>query len=99
MKTIWVVRHQAEGFLVDHMFTEEPSSEQLEPLHKLMTARHGAKHPKSGKNYFFMVVQKQVFEPGEIPEVKVASSSVSREQRASLAGISVSAEGFVTNPK
>lgn len=42
---VYMIRHQAGGFLPEFIFAQEPNDEQLAPIRLLMAYRHGVEHP------------------------------------------------------
>lgn len=98
MKTIHYLRHQSGGVLWEYPFAQVPTGQQIEPIERLMAARHGTHHPKDGSEFWLRPIAVQLLEPGDTPAVKLPSSS-STENIAGLGSVSVQAVGHVSNPK
>lgn len=52
MKTVYLVRHQALGFLTGHAYAQEPTEDTLEGIRIRLAEVHGDAHPKTGEVYW-----------------------------------------------
>jgi hypothetical protein len=95
MAKIYLVRHQANGFVHEFPFAQEPSAEQLDAIKKLCFQRCGAEHPKSQEPYWVRVEERAVLGPKDIPDVPDrALSTVS--SAAGMGEFTVAGAGTVT---
>lgn len=97
MSKIYLVRHQAAGFLHEFPFASAPTESQMAALAKLTFQRHGATHPKTKEPYWLRVDEFDVLGASDVPSVPDRALVV-----ANVAGapeFDVKAEGHVKNPK
>lgn len=73
MKSIYMVRHQAGGFLHEFLFEQEPTDEQLAPIYRLMKYRHGSEHPVLGGEMWLRVCKMDLIEGTTVPTVVLPS--------------------------
>lgn len=91
---IYMVRHQANGFVHEFPFAQEPSAEQLAAVEKLCFQRFGASHPKNGEAYWTRVEQREVLGPDDVPDVP--DRSLSTANMLGVGDFGVSGVGSVT---
>jgi len=101
MSSIFLVRHQAAGYVVEFPFASSPSAVQLAPVLAMLASRHGGAHKKTGEPFWHRVEEVPLVGPGEIPSVAVPEPSAGPAKAsasADLAGLEMSGRGTVRNP-
>lgn len=93
---IYFVRHQAAGTLHDLPFSYPPSESQLAAIERRCFQRHGASHPKTpDEPYWLKVEAVDVLGANDVPEV--AEQGLSVANSIGLPGPTISGVGHVKN--
>jgi hypothetical protein len=98
MSSIFIVRHQAYGFVHEYPFAKEPTAEQLAAVERLCLQSCGVNHPKTGEKHWVKVVEVPLLGAKDVPEVPERALSLSKENKADAGEMVASAVGHVTNP-
>lgn len=97
MAKVYIVRHQAAGYLATQPFSEPPTDEQVEALRRQCHQSFGASHSKTpGEPYWMKVVEFDLLDKSSVIDVPERSLSLANE--AGVGEFGVSGVGTVTNP-
>lgn len=104
MASIYIVRHQANGFVHEFPFSSPPTDEQKAAIGRLCFQRHGFGHVKTpSEPYWLKVVEVPLLGPSDVPDVPERDLSTvpvaPGEARAELPTRTVSGSGHVTEGK
>ncbi len=98
--SLYILRHQAAGYLHDFVFEGLPSKEQVKPIAAMLVRRHGAAHPKTGETWWLRAEPLATIAPGVIPEVASGQTSAGSDTGAAASpSFGVHGEGVVTPPE
>jgi len=100
MSKVYLLRHQAHGYVTEFPFANPPSEEQTEAVRRFCFQLHGFGHPKTPTEpYYLKLVELDCLGPNDVPEVPERALSLSKENVANSAAPTASGVGTVTNPK
>jgi hypothetical protein len=97
MTKVYMIRHQAHGYLPQLVFSEPPSAEQMSLVARYFASLHGTHHPKLETEYWTRIVEVPVFSSSD--ELPVKPQGEGKENVAALRPMTVSGEMHVTPPK
>ena len=98
---IYCIRHQAAGVVFEYPFASPPSDAQVDAVRAFVDGRHGAKHPKTGQQYWMRIVEVGVLEGGQLPAVDPPvreGYDCKGTGTGEFADLVAHGEGFVKNP-
>lgn len=101
MAQVYMLRHQAAGFIPQFVFANEPTEMQIAAVARMCEARHGIAHPKTEEPYWICAVPVDLVEGGAVPalEISPGTSVSSGSALASVPGAEINGVGFVKNPE
>lgn len=99
MRKIYVIRHQALGFVHEFPFANFPTEKQVDAVMRVCAVRlSAAEHAKTGE-YWHKVVEVDVLDTNDLPATVVSTGGLSVANAASAEEFSVSGKAHVSNPK
>lgn len=95
------LRHQAHGVCAEFPFAEKPSELQERAVARLLAARYGERHPKTGERYWFRVYEVEVLGPSDVPKPPPPPAPAGEAGKGSgpLADLEAAGTGRIKNPK
>jgi hypothetical protein len=94
---IYMLRHQAGGFIPEFIFAAPPTDQQFGAVKRLCEIRYGTHHGKTKEEHWLRIIEIPVRGPEDLPMPKPPGDSV--KNTAGLPPPGVTAVGHVRNPK